>query len=88
MKKLLLWLGLCLVQTPQAQNLHKNIAYADDRVRFTVVSDGAVRMEYAPDGRFVDAKSFVAVEREYPAADYRVKKGAWIEVATPKMILR
>ncbi len=88
MKKLLLWLGLCLVQTPQAQNLHKNIAYADDRVRFTVVSDGAVRMEYAPDGRFIDAKSFVAVEREYPVADYRVKKGAWIEVATPKMILR
>lgn len=76
------------MQTPQAQDLHKNVAYADNHVRFTVISDGAVRMEYAPDGQFVDAKSFVAVQRAYPAADYRVKRGAWIEIATPKMVLR
>jgi len=57
-------------------------------VRFTVISDGAVRLEYAPDGQFVDDKSFVAVERMYPAADYRVKRGSWIEITTPKMILR
>ena len=81
-------LGLCAMQTPQAQDLHKNVAYADNHVRFTVISDGAVRMEYAPDGQFVDAKSFVAVQRAYPAADYRVKRGAWIEIATPKMVLR
>ena len=88
MKKLLLLFGLCTMQTPQAQDLHKNVAYADNHVRFTVISDGAVRMEYAPDGQFVDAKSFVAVQRAYPAADYRVKRGAWIEIATPKMVLR
>ena len=88
MRKLLLLLGLCAMQTPQAQDLHKNVAYADNHVRFTVISDGAVRMEYAPDGQFVDAKSFVAVQRAYPAADYRVKRGAWIEIATPKMVLR
>ena len=81
-------LGLCAMQTPQAQDLHKNVAYADNHVRFTVISDGAVRMEYAPDGQFVDTKSFVAVQRAYPAADYRVKRGAWIEIATPKMVLR
>ena len=88
MRKLLLLLGLCAMQTPQAQDLHKNVAYADNHVRFTVISDGAVRMEYAPDGQFVDAKSFVAVQRAYPAANYRVKRGAWIEIATPKMVLR
>ena len=88
MKKLCLLLGLCLAQTPQAENLQKNVAYADGQVRFTVISDGAVRLEYAPDGQFVDAKSFVAVEREYPAAEYRVKKGSWIEIATPKMVVR
>ena len=54
MRKLLLLLGLCAMQTPQAQDLHKNVAYADNHVRFTVISDGAVRMEYAPDGQFVD----------------------------------
>lgn len=88
MKKLLMLLCLCLVQRPQAQDLQRNIAYADDHVRFTVIADGALRMEYAPDGGFVDAKSFVAVEREYPAAEYRVKRGAWIEIATPKMVVR
>lgn len=88
MRELLLLLGLCAMQTPQAQDLHKNVAYADNHVRFTVISDGAVRMEYAPDGQFVDTKSFVAVQRAYPAADYRVKRGAWIEIATPKMVLR
>lgn len=88
MRKLLLLLGLCAMQTPQAQDLHKNVAYADNHVRFTVISDGAVRMEYAPDRQFVDTKSFVAVQRAYPAADYRVKRGAWIEIATPKMVLR
>lgn len=88
MRKLLLLLGLCAMQTPQAQDLHKNVAYVDNHVRFTVISDGAVRMEYAPDGQFVDTKSFVAVQRAYPAADYRVKRGAWIEIATPKMVLR
>lgn len=88
MRKLLLLLGLCAMQTPQAQDLHKNVAYADNHVRFTVISDGAVRMEYAPDGQFVDTKSFVAVQRAYPAADYRVKRGAWIKIATPKMVLR
>ncbi len=81
---LLLRLGLPV----QAADLQPNVAYADDHVRFTVISDGAVRLEYAPDGRFVDDKSFVAVERAYPAADYRVKRGAWIEIATPKMIVR
>ena len=75
MKKLFLILGICLVQVLQAQNLRKNIAYEDEHVRFTVIADGAVRLEYAPDGQFVDAKSFVAVEREYPAAEYKVKKG-------------
>ncbi|MDE5636952.1 MAG: glycoside hydrolase family 31 protein [Alistipes sp.] len=88
MKKFLLLLALCVMQTPRAQELQGNVAYADENVRFTVVSDGVVRMEYAPDGAFVDAKSFVAVEREYPAADFRVKRGAWIEISTPKMILR
>ena len=88
MRKLLLLLGLCAMQTPQAQDLHKNVAYADNHVRFPVISDGAVRMDYAPDGQFVDTKSFVAVQRAYPAADYRVKRGAWIEIATPKMVLR
>ena len=40
-------------------------AYRDNQVRFTVIDEGTIRLEYAPDGKFVDNKSFVAVERQY-----------------------
>ena len=41
-----------------------NIAYQDSQVRFTVVTDGTLRLEYAPDGQFIDDFSFVAVSNE------------------------
>lgn len=91
MKKLIL--AFCMLQgillSLGAQDMHQNIAYADNNVRFTVISDGALRLEYAPDGKFVDNKSFVAVNRLYPDVDYKLKsKGAWIEIMTSKMRMR
>ena len=54
MKKKLLLILLCILQSVlfalQAQNTQRNIAYTDDNVRFTVISDGALRLEYALDG--------------------------------------
>ena len=91
MKKLIL--VFCLLQSVlfslRAQDMYQNIAYADNNVRFTVISDGTLRLEYAPDGKFVDNKSFVAVNRLYPDVDYKLKsKGAWIEITTSKMRMR
>lgn len=91
MKKLIL--AFCMLQgillSLGAQDMHQNIAYADNHVRFTVISDGTLRLEYAPDGKFVDNKSFVAVNRLYPDVDYKLKsKGAWIEITTSKMRMR
>ena len=91
MKKLIL--AFCMLQgillSLGAQDMHQNIAYADNYVRFTVISDGTLRLEYAPDGKFVDNKSFVAVNRLYPDVDYKLKsKGAWIEITTSKMRMR
>lgn len=69
-----------------AQNA--NIAYQDNNVRFTVITDGAVRMEYAPDGKFLDNKSFVAVNRSYPAAKFQVKSsGKKVEISTSSLSL-
>ena len=65
-----------------------NVAYSDNQVRFTVISDGAVRLEYAPDGQFTDNKSFMAVNRDYEPVDYKVKQGSWIEITTPLLKLR
>ena len=69
-----------------AQN--KNIAYQDETVRFTVVTDGVIRMEYAPDGKFVDSPSQVAVIRDYPEVKYQVKTGKSVEITTAKMKLK
>lgn len=65
-------LALLFCTTLQAQEMGSGIAYTDSHVRFTVISDGMVRMEYAPDGKFVDEPSFIAVNRSYPKTDFQV----------------
>ena len=60
--------------TAAAQN--DNIVYKDSNVRFTLVTDGTVRMEYAPDGKFLDDKSFIAVNRSYPEVKYKKRETA------------
>ena len=53
-----------------------NVVYQDAHVRFTLINEGTVRLEYAPDGKFVDNKSFMAVIREYPDVLYTIKDNA------------
>ena len=78
-----------LFTAAQAQDVKSNVVYSDANVRFTLISDGVVRMEYAPDGKFIDDKSFIAVCREYPAVEYKLKKGGkWLEISTSKMKVR
>lgn len=84
----LFWLMQSLLMgTVYAQQT--NVAYQDSHVRFTVIADGAFRLEYAPDGAFVDDKSFVAVRRSYPEVAFKVKtSGKWVEIATAKAVLK
>ena len=84
---------LCVMQSfifvLHAQNTQRNIAYTDDNVRFTVISDGAIRLEYAQDGKFVDDRSHIVVNRNYPQVDYKLKtRGGWVEITTSKMKMR
>ena len=66
-----------------------NVAYKDGCVRFTVITDGVIRLEWQPEGKFTDLASFVASEREYPDVDYKVRnRGKYIEISTSKMILK
>ena len=78
--------ALALPFTALAQN--KNIAYQDDNVRFTIITDGVIRMEYAPNAAFVDAPSQVAVIRDYPEVAYQLKTGNTIEITTSKLKLQ
>jgi hypothetical protein len=80
--------GSCSEKQTQEKR-SQNIAYKDEEVRFTVITDGVIRLEWAPDSQFTDAKSFVAVNREYPKADYKLDdSGDFIEISTAKMILK
>jgi alpha-glucosidase (family GH31 glycosyl hydrolase) len=71
-----------------AQILQPNIAYSDNNVRFTVITNGVIRMEWQPSANFVDNPSFLASERKYPQVTYKLKKGNWIEIETSKMKLK
>lgn len=65
-----------------------NVAYQDKNVRISVVTEGVVRLEYSPTGQFVNDSSFIAVNRNYPKAQYKVKNGGTVVVSTPKLVLK
>ncbi|WP_334168086.1 TIM-barrel domain-containing protein [Phocaeicola paurosaccharolyticus] len=71
-----------------AQQKSANVAYQDEHVRFTVITDGTIRIEYAPNGEFVNKNSFLTIKRDYPKVNYKLKEGKWIELSTAKMKLR
>jgi len=91
-QSILFLLLLCLqslFMTVGAQHATSNVVYADNQVRFTVITDGTLRLEWAADGKFTDNASFVAVNREYPQVDCKVKsRGSWVEITTSKMKMR
>ena len=64
--------------TAAAQNA--NVVYQDSNVRFTLVTDGTVRMEYAPDGKFLDKgrKYDCAIYQDAPDADYEKNPSAYV----------
>ncbi len=62
--------------------------YRDNTVRFTLIDEGTVRLEYAPDGKFVDNKSFVAVVREYGNVPHKAStSGGKVVITTSKFKL-
>lgn len=77
------------IAAQQMANPVSGVVYQDGTVRFTIVADGLIRMEYAPDGKFVDDKSLLAVNRKYadtPKATVS-SKGSKVTIVTPKMKL-
>ena len=47
---------MALMGLPVARDQVSNVAYSDNQVRFTVISDGTVRLENAPDGQYTNNK--------------------------------
>ena len=57
-----------------AIQLNAEEVYRNNNVRFTLIDEATVRLEYAPDGQFVDNKSFVAVVRQQPNVKHTIKE--------------
>ena len=80
--------ALMLISAALSAQSSGNVAYQDGQVRFTVITDGVIRLEWEPEGRFTDLASFVASERDYPEVDYKVKtSGNKVRIQTQKMTL-
>ncbi len=88
MKKFIFILTFAIITIwGKSQNV-ENVAYQDNTVRFTVITDGLIRMEYSETGQFVDAKSFIAINRENEDVNFKVKKGKNVVITTPKLTLK
>lgn len=75
-------------QTPGYES--DGVAYSDKHVRFTVVADGLMRLEYSPKGKFVDDPSLMAVCRTYAPTNirpYEMREDT-IVITTSKMTLK
>lgn len=78
-----------LVGAAAASETSPNVAYSDSHVRFTLISERSARLEYSPDGKFIDSKSMLAVEREYSPVDFKVRTaGKYVEVRTRRIVIR
>lgn len=75
-------------ENDEAIALNNNVAWQDKQVRFTVITDGVIRMEYNVDGKFTDNPSFIATERQYPKSNFSVDETEQVVlISTPKMCM-
>lgn len=66
-----------------------SVAYSDDNVRFTVLTDGVIRLEWKASGKFTDEASFLAVNRKLAIPNYSIKStGTRVIISTAKMVLK
>ena len=79
---------LCCTLLMCSLSSRANVVYQDACVRFTLIDEGTLRLEYAPDGQFVDNKSFMAVVRHYPKTDYKISHTSrQVTITTSKLKL-
>lgn len=85
---MLLILAVAVLGVPASAQTAGNVAYRDANVRITMIDDGAARLEYAPNGKFVDDKSQVAVIRDYAPVSYKVSdKSKTVRISTNEMTI-
>ncbi len=88
MKTTLLMFAFAALGMPALAQSSGNVAYQDGNVRITMIDDGAARLEYAPNGKFVDDFSQVAVIRTYAPVSYKVSNNSKrVSISTSQMTI-
>lgn len=65
-----------------------NAVTKENRVRFTVLTDRLIRMEYDLSNKFEDRATLAFVNRNLPVPHYTVdKKDGWLNITTDKLKL-
>lgn len=85
MKKALMFVLLALLA---GRATAQNIVYQDATTRFTLITDGVIRMEWSPEGKFTDRRSFLRSERNYAPVDAKVSNGATVTIRTSQMTVK
>jgi len=56
--------------------------------RFEVLEPDVIRLEYAPDGKFLDQPTFNVLDRNLPVPPYTVSRaGGWLTIRTSQLVL-
>ena len=62
---------------------NKNSVFSGKTYRITVLSERLVRLEYSPDGNFVNEKTELAIDREFPAVEFNIQQDSqFIQITT------
>lgn len=78
-----------LVGSISAAETSDNVVYKDDHVRFTLISPRSMRLEYSPDGKYIDGKTLLAVDRDYAPVACKVRTGGqFVEIRTDLITVR
>ena len=84
-----LLISVFLVATVLARADQPEAKVVVGKARFTVIAPECVRIEYAKDGRFVDAKSMFAVGRDAVWRDFKLSRdGSNVTIGTGKIRLQ
>lgn len=66
-----------------------NAMVVSDKVRFTILTPGVIRMEWTEDGRFEDHATLTFVNRRLPVPEFKTQKeDGWLKIKTDRLALK
>ncbi|MCK5087486.1 MAG: hypothetical protein KAQ90_08195, partial [Melioribacteraceae bacterium] len=86
---LLIFLSNFLIAQKNNPVANPDAIVISENVRFTVLTDGLIRMEWTEDGAFEDHASLVFVNRNLPVPEFtKQEENGWLNIKTEKLTLK